>query len=171
MKFFQRLSLAFLVLLVDYASKALVNFYIQPIQYASTLFPFGGIAIFQDFLGVDFCIDHVTNRGAAWGMFSGFQEILLISRILIVIGVIAYLIVSPKAKPFLVPLILVVTGALGNILDYFIYGHVVDMFHFILWGYTYPVFNVADAAIFLGVVSTLWRSRKFKKQDHVASEG
>jgi signal peptidase II len=49
-------------------------------------------------------------------------------------------------------LALIIAGALGNVLDIFFYGHVVDMFHFVLWGYQYPVFNVADSSIFCGVL-------------------
>jgi signal peptidase II len=48
---------------------------------------------------------------------------------------------------------LVLTGALGNILDYFLYGHVVDLFRFSFRGYSFPVFNCADVWIFLGVSS------------------
>jgi signal peptidase II len=47
---------------------------------------------------------------------------------------------------------LIATGAIGNILDYFIYGHVVDVFYFVFWGYSFPVFNVADSIIFCGIV-------------------
>jgi signal peptidase II len=64
---------------------------------------------------------------------------------------------------------LIIAGGIGNILDYFIYGHVVDMFHFILWGYSFPVFNVADASIFMGIVSLLWMSWKnARRQDAIA---
>ena len=45
----------------------------------------------------------------------------------------------------------IIVGAVGNLVDYVAYGFVVDMFHFILWGYDYPVFNVADTAITVGM--------------------
>jgi signal peptidase II len=45
---------------------------------------------------------------------------------------------------------LISVGALGNGLDYFWYGHVVDMVKLVFWDYHYPVFNVADAAICMG---------------------
>jgi len=139
------------VFLIDCESKALVDFFIQPSHLAPHMFPYGGIAVFHDFFGIDFCINNVANYGAAWGMFGSLQIALLIVRIAVVSCLIGYMVFSPKAAPYYSPLALVVAGAIGNIADYFIYGHVVDMFHFIFWGYTYPVFNVADSAIFCGI--------------------
>ena len=51
-------------------------------------------------------------------------------------------------------------GALCNILDYFFYGHVIDMLHFVFWGYDYPVFNVADSFICIGVFWLFFASLK-----------
>ncbi len=147
----QVLCLAIPIFLFDYVSKALVAFLLEPPQYSSPVFPFGGIGVFKNFLGIDFCIHHVTNKGAAWGLLSAYQEILLLFRICVIIGLIVYMIRSPKAKAFYIPLVLIITGAMGNVIDYFLYGHVVDMFHFILWGYSYPVFNIADSSIFCGI--------------------
>jgi signal peptidase II len=140
------------IFILDYYSKMYVTSFFEPPLYSSPVFPFGGISIFRNFLGIDFCIHHVTNRGAAWGLFSTFQEALLLFRISVIIGLIIYMVRSPKAKPFYFPLTLIITGALGNVVDYFLYGHVVDMFHFIFWGRHYPVFNIADSAIFCGIV-------------------
>lgn len=147
----QLLIVAFLVFVIDYVSKALITFYFQPSQYAPAVFPYGGMTVFQNVGGVDFCIHHVTNRGAAWGLFSSFQEALLLFRIGVIGGLVAYLFKSKNARPYHFPLALIIAGALGNVVDYFLYGHVVDMFHFIFWGHSYPVFNVADSAIFCGI--------------------
>jgi signal peptidase II len=151
------------ILALDFVTKGMVNFYLQPIQHAPNFFPFGGISVFQNFFGIDFCIHHVTNRGAAWGIGSGMQDLLLIVRIAVVAGLIAYLRISPKAREYRFPLAMIVAGGLGNILDYFIYGHVIDMFHLFFWGYSYPVFNIADASIFLGIVWLLFHSFMRKK--------
>jgi len=151
------------ILLVDIISKRLIHFYLQPAEIASTFFPFGGLLIFRNFFGIDFCIHHVTNRGAAWGIGSGMQDILLIVRIAVIAGLVAYLLTSPKAKQYRYPLVMIIAGGLGNVLDYFIYGHVIDMFHLFFWGYSYPVFNIADASIFLGIVWLLFHSFARKK--------
>lgn len=162
LKFF---FVALAILAVDFVSKGMVNFYFQPSELSSIFFPFGGVSIFQNLLGIDFCIHHVTNRGAAWGIGSSLQDLLLIVRIAVVVGLAAYIWLSPKAREYRYPLIMIIAGGLGNILDYFIYGHVIDMFHLFFWGYSYPVFNIADASIFLGIVWLLFHSFVRKKND------
>lgn len=111
------------------------------------LMPHGGIDIFHAF-GIDFSIVHITNLGGAWGLLSEMPIPLLIFRILLI----AILLVSFfRAKEKRFPLLLIVAGAFSNVLDSFIYGHVVDMFYFVLWGYSYPVFNIADMSICIGI--------------------
>jgi signal peptidase II len=163
MKGLKLILIAIAILAFDFVSKGFVNFYIQPVEHAANFFPYGGIAIFQNFFGIDFCIHHVTNRGAAWGLGGDLQLFLLLCRIAVVLGMIVYLKISAKAQEYRYPLMMIIAGGLGNILDYFIYGHVVDMFHFIFWGYSFPVFNIADASIFLGIAWLLLLSFKRKK--------
>jgi signal peptidase II len=115
-------------------------------------YPYGGINIFKDCLGISFALNHTTNTGAAWGMFADFQKEILIIRIICIIGLLLYLRYAQVERKHILPLILVITGAIGNVLDVFIYGHVIDMFHFIFWGYHFPVFNVADSAICSGML-------------------
>jgi signal peptidase II len=156
------LLVALSILILDFVSKGLINFYIQRVEHAPHFFPFGGVSVFQNFFGIDFCIHHVTNRGAAWGIGSGLQGLLLLVRIAVVVGLIVYLRISSKAQEYRYPLAMIIAGGLGNILDYFIYGHVIDMFHFFFWGYSYPIFNVADSSIFLGIVWLLFHSLRKK---------
>jgi len=110
----------------------------------------------------------VSNRGAAWGMFGSLQIPLVIFRIVVTLGLVGYLFFSPRSKPNQIPLVLIITGAFGNIIDYFRYGHVIDMFHFIFWGYSYPVFNIADVVIFCGIGWMYFQSMSLKKT-HVTS--
>ncbi len=166
---FRLLLVALGILTVDMISKALTNFYIPPYEHASRFFPFGGINVFQAF-GIDFCIHHVTNKGVAWGLGGGIQELILLVRIVVIAGLSVYLIRSVKAFPQRYPLLLIIAGGIGNIIDYFIYGHVVDMFHFILWGYSYPVFNIADSSIFFGIITLLFKSWKKTSRHDAPSE-
>jgi len=96
----------------------------------------------------------------AWGVGSELQHLILIARIGVILGLGIYLFASPKAKSKKLPLLLIIAGGLGNILDYFLYGHVIDMFHFTLWGYSCPIFNLADVTIFFGIALLLWKSRR-----------
>lgn len=140
-----------LVLLADFASKYFTHYYL-PLQRKWMWYPYGGIGVFKDFLGIEFSISHQINFGAAWGMLANLQVPLLYFRILLVIGLFVYTLFISKQRNRSIPLTLILSGALGNIIDYFLYGHVVDMLHFVLWGYDFPVFNIADSAIFIGIV-------------------
>jgi len=143
------LILGLLVFFGDVVTKYLTHHYL-PLMTSSS-YPYKGIGVFQNFLGVEFSLTHAINYGAAWGMFANFQPYLLGVRITLVLALLAYLFFFNRNKRFIAPLTLIAVGALSNILDFFVYGHVVDMFHFVLWGYDFPVFNVADSAICLGV--------------------
>ena len=140
------------ILLLDIVTKWLTVQYLPHMCTAPCVYPYGGIAIFSNFLGVEFSLSHMTNRGAAWGLFGDHQELLLIFRAIVILFLIGYLLFRSPPLKVKIGLFLVVAGGIGNILDYFIYGHVIDMFHFVLWGYDFPIFNVADISIFLGVV-------------------
>lgn len=143
------LWLGIFVLLADVLSKAATHIFL-PLR-TGEYYPYHGVGVFRDLFGIEFSIIHATNRGAAWGAFAEYQHILLVLRIILIIGMLIYLLRFNRHNEWILPLTLVITGAFSNVLDTFIYGHVVDMFHFILWGYDYPVFNVADSAICIGI--------------------
>jgi signal peptidase II len=114
------------------------------------------LIIFKDLMGIDFMITLTKNTGAAWGFFSNFQVLLLIVRILVIIGMLLYLLFWNQQSQQIAPLVLVLAGALGNVLDFFLYGFVIDFLHFNLWGYHFPVFNCADMCITIGVMWLLF---------------
>jgi signal peptidase II len=140
-----------IILLVDWASKLAT---VTNLPYMNTYisYPYGGVGVFKDFLGIEFSLVYTKNTGAAWGLFQEYQIALLVLRSVFVLGLFIYVFFYNKDRAYDWPFTLILAGAVGNILDYFLYGHVIDMFHFILWGYDYPVFNVADSAIFVGIV-------------------
>lgn len=140
------------VLVLDILTKWTVYTAIPPISTSFWGYPYAGIPVFQNFLGIEFSIVHATNKGAAWGVFADFQTPLLILRILLIIALSGYLFIFNRRKAYVIPICLLIAGALGNVIDYFHYGVVVDMFKFVFWGYHYPVFNVADTAITIGIV-------------------
>jgi len=125
------------------------------IQYMP--FGMGHEVVLFHILGIDCSLTHAINTGAAWGSFGSMPHLLVGVRIVLVAALIGYLCFS-RSLPvsFRLPFILIISGALANILDFFLYGHVVDMIHFVFWGYDYPVFNVADSAICIGTFSILW---------------
>lgn len=111
-----------------------------------------GICVFRNWYGIDFSLEYVMNKGAAWGVFSSMQLALLWGRCAIILILFSYLFFAKFHFLRNLALVIILSGAIGNVLDFFIYGHVVDMFYFRLWGYSFPVFNIADSSIFCGVV-------------------
>ena len=142
-----------LMLFLDQLTKGLVYHYLPVIDSSMYWYPYGGIGIFRNFAGIEFSINHMTNTGAAWGVLGDHQLPLIILRIGLILGLFIYLFHFNRHKSWQFPLMLIIAGALGNVLDFFIYGHVVDMLHFVLWGHDFPVFNIADSAISIGIAS------------------
>jgi signal peptidase II len=152
---------------LDFGLKLYTHRHIAPMCFSSPLFPYGGIAVFRDWFGIDFSLNYAMNKGAAWGVFAQFQHLLLWVRFLVVLVLMIYLCVTKGSSVRKGALACIVTGAIGNIADFFLYGHVVDMFHFCFWGYSFPIFNVADAVIFCGVALLFLRS--FLEKDRKSS--
>ncbi len=129
-------------------------------------YPYGGVAIF-DWSGLSFSLNTVFNTGAAWGILQGYSGFLFILRALIITRLMTYLLTLHRGDSNKVrfsmntlPLWLVAIGAIGNSLDYLAYGHVIDFIHVCFWGHSFPVFNMADCYITLGVMALLLVPRK-----------
>jgi len=107
------------------------------------------------------------NTGAAFGIFQGGGTILAVLAVLVVMVILYYYPRVPNAEWVLrIALILQLGGAIGNLIDRINYGHVTD---FISVG-TFPVFNVADSSISVGVavlIIGLWfQERNERKQSN-----
>ena len=91
----------------------------------------------------------VHNYGASWGILAGRTNLLLIVTGVVCLGLIVYLLLGkPEQKLGRLSLAFILGGAIGNAVDRFVLGYVVDMFEtaFI----RFPVFNVADCFICVG---------------------
>jgi signal peptidase II len=150
-KFFPGI-IVLIVIVLDGFSKYLTHTYLPVMNPSWLWFPYGGIGVFKNFFGVEFSISHQINRGAAWGTLAHYQIPLLYLRIALIAVLMVYALFINRHSNRNIPLALIIGGATGNVIDYFLYGHVVDMLHFVLWGYDFPVFNIADSAIFIGIV-------------------
>jgi signal peptidase II len=102
----------------------------------------------------------VYNRGAAFSFLSdaaGWQRELFIAIALAASVWIAWLLRKYAAQTmFCLALSLILGGAIGNVIDRFLYGGVVDFLDFHAFGYHWPAFNVADSAISCGAVLLIW---------------
>ncbi len=155
-KAFIFIGFAIFIFMADAFLKAYIHFQIPPINASPPVYPYGGVAVFRGWHGIDFSIVHVMNKGAAARDLRIIFKLIYstpVSRSLGVCSPTFFFVKASSYRKFC--LMLIATGALGNVIDYFIYGHVVDMFYFIFWGHSYPVFNIADSAIFMGIVLLL----------------
>jgi signal peptidase II len=104
-------------------------------------------------IGQFFLITHVLNDGAAFSMLPGAQTLFIAITIIVVIGIIWYIERNRRnGRPLLLTAFaLVLGGALGNFIDRTLYGEVTDFLQFNFGSYTFPIFNVADMGIVIGV--------------------
>lgn len=93
---------------------------------------------------------YVKNFGAAWGMLSGKQSLFLIITPIILIGLIYYF-TKVEDGISITGIALIFFGAIGNYYDRIVLGFVRDMFSFDIFGYAFPVFNIADSMVVVGV--------------------
>jgi len=117
-----------------------------------------------------FSLTYVRNDGAAWSILSGQGWLLLLVAVLVAAAVIwKFRSLTEGYAERCFALILVLGGVVGNSIDRLWRGSVVDFFDFHWYDkYHYPVFNVADIAICVGVglfvLSTLLRPSKKKEK-------
>lgn len=100
-----------------------------------------------------FNIVMVWNYGISFGMFSGHnQPIPLIIMALAIVLVLLVWLARSDDRLSMWGIGFVIGGALGNVIDRARFGAVADFFDFHVAGYHWPAFNIADSAIFIGVV-------------------
>ena len=99
-----------------------------------------------------FYLTYTNNKGAAFSILTG-RRILLILVALIVIGVLIYYVRKNKieGKVNKIALSLVIGGSIGNLIDRILRGAVIDFIDVKIFGYNFPIFNLADTFIVIGV--------------------
>lgn len=177
----------FLSLLIVIADQ-LTKLYIKGISIPFLNINFDGMRygqskeVFGDFLKITF----VENPGMAFGIEVGDSKLFLsLFSLVASIGILIYLYKVRKGHLlFRISLALILAGAVGNLIDRTFYGVIygyaplfygkvvdffnVDFFDFSLFGRTYerwPIFNIADSAVTIGVLSLIFFNRLFEKRE------
>jgi len=135
-------GLALLLILLDQVTKWLV---VQNMNLGER------IPIVEPYLAL---LSH-RNKGAAWGMLEGQMWLFYIVTILVVGGIVYFFHKEAKGSKLLsVSLMFLLGGALGNFIDRIIRKEVVDFVDVLIpvINYDFPIFNVADAALTVGVI-------------------
>ncbi|WP_314597102.1 signal peptidase II [uncultured Selenomonas sp.] len=113
------------------------------------MFPGMSIPVIQDVFHITF----VLNPGAAFGILAHQRSFFIVMGIVIVIlGGLFSPYIRRQCRIFRCGTALLLGGALGNLIDRVRFGHVIDFFDFRIW----PVFNIADIAIVVGVAAIIY---------------
>jgi len=104
-------------------------------------------------LGNFFVITFIKNPGAAFGILKEQTVFFLIVTVIVVSGIVWYMHRAYRTSGPLPPvgLALILGGAIGNFVDRAIYGEVVDFLQFTFGTWVFPIFNLADTGITVGV--------------------
>ena len=129
----------------------------QIIKYLVHNYIISDIVIINNF----FSITNLSNYGAAFGILSNnIYFLIFISLILI------YFIISEikknNNKGYIISLLMILSGALGNLIDRIFRGYVVDYLSFELFSISFPVFNFADMLITFGTIYLIYMIIKEK---------
>ena len=116
---------------------------------AHEMCPGMSIPVIQDICHITF----VLNPGAAFGILAHQRSFFIVMGIVIVIlGGLFSPYIRRQCRIFRCGTALLLGGALGNLIDRVRFGHVIDFFDFRIW----PVFNIADIAIVVGVAAIIY---------------
>lgn len=133
------LLLSLVVILVDQISKFLVRFHFE---YAKP----------HRILGNWVRLTFIENPGMAFGIEFGGQPFFALFSFLATIAILVFLVRARAEKGQLrVSLSLILGGAIGNLIDRLLYGKVVDFIDIRIAEVNWPVFNIADVAVMLGM--------------------
>ncbi|MFC4103893.1 signal peptidase II [Paenibacillus xanthanilyticus] len=131
--------IALFVFVIDYVTKKVIENKLELHEI---------IPVIGDF----FVITSIRNRGAAFGILQEQRFFFIAITLVVVSAIVWYIHRNRNGRPLLlVGLGLVLGGAVGNFLDRALYGEVVDFLQFTFGSYVFPIFNIADTGICVGV--------------------
>ena len=90
----------------------------------------------------------VTNIGSLFGLFHGYAFVNVIFILLSIVALVGLFFFWKKEVKFYKQIIFISAGIMGNLFDRIVHGFVVDWINFHFW----PVFNIADSLIVVGVI-------------------
>ncbi len=127
------------IILFDQWTKWLV---VKNMEYGET------IKLINDFL---YLTSH-RNRGAAFGILQGQMIFFYLITVVVIVAVLYYMKQYKHSRFVSVTLALILGGAVGNFIDRIFRGEVVDFVNTFIFSYDFPIFNVADASLVIGVI-------------------
>ena len=141
----------------------MVTFFIVFVDRLSKIF-FSDLLVYGESLPIIRNVLHMTmvhNTGFAFGFFKDqgitFIVIPIVAVVLLVFNIYYYRQNNEAlSRTYIVAFSLILGGAIGNLIDRIVYGHVIDFIDFRVW----PVFNIADSAITIGAILIAYKCFK-----------
>ncbi|MGX6442017.1 signal peptidase II [Neobacillus sp. K501] len=151
--------IAFFIILLDQVTKWLI---------VTKMYLGESIPVIDNFL---YITSH-RNRGAAWGILQGQMWFFYLITTIVIIGIIYYIQKAAKGKLLLgVSLAFMLGGAIGNFIDRVLRKEVVDFIHTYIFSYNFPVFNIADSALVIGVILLMLQMLREERETKEKSYG
>ena len=132
-------SIIFLSLILDQISKIVINTNLKENESIKIL-------------GSFFKLTNVFNEGAAFSLFDGSKVFLIIVSIISILFLLYMMKDFKDSKLNNIAFGFIFGGILGNLIDRLFLGYVRDFLDFNIFGFHYPVFNLADSFIVIGVI-------------------
>jgi signal peptidase II len=133
------------LIILDQYTKMWVNTHIPKHRFISVIDGF-------------FAITHIRNPGVAFGLGADWPSDLKVYlfigfSIIAIIAILVFFHQTPQENKIVrVALILIFSGAIGNLIDRILYHEVIDFIDFFYGSYHWPAFNIADSCITIGVL-------------------
>lgn len=131
--------IAVLVLIIDQISKSLIEIFFKLNE---------SVMVIKDF----FYITVVHNTGGAWSIFSDYSYLFIIASIVAIALLIKFMFGFKNNIHNNIAFASLFGGIFSNLADRLFLGYVRDFLDFKIFGYDYPIFNIADIAIVAGVI-------------------
>lgn len=164
LKFLKKYYLCFIIIITAFSLDLLTK-YIATVKLTEKIgeeTSFKSVEVINNF----FYFTYTRNTGGAWSMLSG-NLVFFIIITLIAIGFFIYFLTDfdLKKRPlYSVGFALIFGGTLGNFYERLINHYVTDFLDFIIFGYDYPIFNVADMCLVIGMILLIIQLVFFGKQ-------
>ena len=119
-----------------------------------------------------FSLTYVLNDGAAFSLFASRTYLLILIALVCLFFIIYELENNLDDRVLSIGYSLVLAGLLGNFIDRLIDGYIIDYLSFKILGYSYPIFNLADILIVVGIVIVIIKEilKERGKKDEVRSK-
>ena len=107
----------------------------------------------QEIINNFFYFTYAHNTGVAWGMLAGHLWLFIIVALVSAVLMIVFFMKTRRNEVLTrFGLVLTFAGMAGNLIDRVMYGYVRDFIDVVIFNYNFPIFNVADMAVVIGVI-------------------